>query len=352
MDFKQNKSQSLELPGLFQFDPAWIEIKARHSLWVRSRLRESDVIYRLPACVLPTLQLNLGLSADDLSAETQFDELFLRFRAVAVCNDRPILYRWLLPPLSPFPKEQLEGMLKLGWTAEQIRKVPRTVQFADDISMRVQSIAGRRICNPEFLAERDRLRIEWLALPDNHRRQLPLLRTLKLSQCVDWLEAKAAPKALAAFLRMFDDFCTKWHLLGMPTWDLPDPVGPMWPEMISKAQSDSDDSLVLRSPYDFPILDSDGVGPVAREQHEQAAKSRGITDLKRWQTYARLLEIDHWERVLTMRYRDYKRPRNWINFLEATIGELMDRDAERIQKHRKQMRALKHGKRKTLSNHR
>lgn len=352
MDHEHQKSQSLELPGFFQFDPAWAEFNARCSLWVSSRLQENSVIYRLPAFVLPTLQLTLGLSVDDVSAERQFDELCLRFRAVAVCNDRPIPYRWLLPAPAPFPKKCIEAMRNLGWTEEQIRKIPQMVQIADDISERVQSIAGRRVCTPEFLVDRDRLRVEWAALPDNHRPQLPLPRTPKLSQLVGWLRATEASQALGAFLRTFDDFCERWHLLGMATWDLPDPMGPMWPEMTAKPQSGADDALVLRSPHDFPILDSDRVGLIAREQHEQSAKDHGVTDLRRWQTYARLLEIDHWERVLGMRYGDYKWPRNRTNFLESTIGELIHRDAERVQKHRKELRALKLGRRKALSTHR
>ncbi len=352
MDHEHQKLESRELPGFFHFEPAWADFKALCPLWVGSRLRESTVIYRLPTFVLPTLQLTLGLSEDDVSAEMRFDELCLRMRAVAICNDRPIPYRWLLPAPAPFPRKRIEAMLNLGWTEAQIRKVPQMLQIANDISERVESIAGRRICNPEFLAERDRLRVEWAALPENQRPQFPLPRTPRLSQLVGWLQATEAPQALGAFLRTFDGFCERWHLLGMATWDLPDPMGPMWPEMTAKPQSGADDALVLRSPYDFPILDSDRVGLIVREQHEQSAKDRGVTDFRRWQTYARLLEIDHWERVLKTRYGDYKWPRNRINFLESTMGKLIHRDAERVQKHRKNLRALKLGRRKALSTHR
>ena len=56
----------------------------------------------------------------------------------------------------------------------------------------------------------------------------------------------------------------------------------------------------------------------------------GITDIKRHQeTYARLLEIDHWERVLRTRYAEAARPRNYVTFLAATIGQVIDLDHER-----------------------
>ena len=276
MDHEHQKLESRELPGFFHFEPAWADFKALCPLWVGSRLRESTVIYRLPTFVLPTLQLTLGLSEDDVSAEMRFDELCLRMCAVAICNDRPIPYRWLLPAPAPFPRKRIEAMLNLGWTEAQIRKVPQMLQIANDISERVESIAGRRICNPEFLAERDRLRVEWAALPENQRPQFPLPRTPRLSQLVGWLQATEAPQALGAFLRTFDGFCERWHLLGMATWDLPDPMGPMWPEMTAKPQSGADDALVLRSPYDFPILDSDRVGLIGANNTNNLQKTAAL----------------------------------------------------------------------------
>jgi hypothetical protein len=338
--------------GLLHFDPTWAQFTERHPAWVKARLLENEVLYRLPARALDALRVTLGLTEDDVFAEEQFDQLCLGFRAVAVYDDRTIPYEWLIPARAPLPKLLIQSMSKLGWTEDQIRKVPRMFQIGDEISKRVQSIAGRRICNPEFLADRDRLRIDWMAIPDSQRPQFPLSRTPKILRPAEWLELERAPRSIATFLREFDGFCTKWDLRGMATWDLPDPLGPMWPEMASKPDSCPGDSLVLTTPHDFPILESDRIGLLAREQHEQSALSHGITDLKRWQTYARLFEIDHWERVLSTRYGDRRRPRNFINSLEATIGRLIHRDAERVQKYRKQLRALKLGRRKSLSRHR
>jgi len=338
--------------GLLHFDPSWAEFTQRHYDWVQSRLRENVVLYRLPAQALDTLRVTVSLTDDEVRAEEQFDQLCLGFRAVAVCNNRPIGYEWLLPPGAALPELLVSSMSKLGWTEDQIRKVPRLCQIGDDISRRVQSIAGRRICNPEFLADRDRLRIDWMAIPDNDRPQFPLARTPKILRRVEWLELERVPRAIAAFLKGFDGFCTKWDLRGMATWDLPHPLGPMWPEMLSKPDLGPGDSLVLTTPHDFPVIVNDRVGVLASEQHEQSARSRGITDMKRWQTYARLLEIDHWERVVSTRYPGRRRPRNFITSLEATIAQIIHRDPERVQKYRKQLRSLKLGRRKSLSRHR
>jgi hypothetical protein len=135
----------------------------------------------------------------------------------------------------------------------------------------------------------------------------------------------------------------------MVTWDLPDPDGPKWPEPTCCPQGSRAEALTFRTPVDFPLLNSDRLGEIARDQHAASAERSGITDIKRWETYARLLEIDHWERVLRTRYADAARPRNYVTFLAATIGQVIDLDAERVQEYRKQLRALKSGRRSLLS---
>jgi hypothetical protein len=340
-----------QLKGFYGFDSAWNEFKRRHGDWLTDRLNEDDVVYRLPARVLDTLQCDLALTDRNVLAEAAFDELCLRHRAVAVCDGFPISYRWLLPPISAFPKSQLTPMLKLGWTEAQTKKVPQLVRMMDDVSKRVKSIAGRRVCDPEFLADRDRLRLQWTSIRDIRPPQLPLWRTQQIPDRVRRLRMRLAAKTTVPFLQDFDDFCDKWRLFGMTTWDLPYPLGPNWPEIASNRER-PDASLVLTTPIDFPLLRSDRVGQLAIEQHEQSARERGVSDLRRWQTYAHFLEIDHWERVLRLRYREGQRPRNFVTLLEATIAQLVHLDDARIQHYRKELRSLKAGRRRSLARHR
>jgi len=339
----------VNLPGFTAFEPLWAEFSRLHSQWLRERLSENEVVYRLPEKALDLLEANLQLDADDLAAEVVYDRLCLRFKAIGAWNNRPILYRWLLPALAPFPKALIESMTSLGWKPEQLPKVVVMVQIGGDVSERLQSVAGRRICNPLFLDEADRLRSAWRSLADAERPSLPLARTPGFQQIPDCLEGTRTTEALADFLKAFDQFCDRWCLLGMVTWDLPDPDGPKWPEPTRCPQGSRAEALTFRTPVDFPLLNSDRLGEIARDQHAASAERSGITDIKRWETYARLLEIDHWERVLRTRYADAARPRNYVTFLAATIGQVIDLDAERVQEYRKQLRALKSGRRSLLS---
>lgn len=74
----------------------------------------------------------------------------------------------------------------------------------------------------------------------------------------------------------------------------------------------------------------------------------GIDDIDRWETYGRLLQIDHWDRVLTTRYSDRRRPRNHITRVNYILADHLDLDGERIAKLRKLQRALKLGRRQSL----
>ncbi len=326
-----------------------MEFSRRHPEWLRKRQSESDVVYRLPEAVLSLLGADLKLDRRDLTAEAAFDRLCLRVKAVAVWNNRPIPYRWLLPTPAPIPQPQIEGMTSLGLTPEQVRRVPEVLQRMGDMSERSQSIAGRRISDPQFLAACDHLRHDWNSLADAERPELPLSRTQKCEAEADWSRADGAPDAMGEFCGKFEDFCRRWGLLGMATWDLPDPGELMWPDLTQRPQLSRADEVTFRTPLDFPMLESDGLGEIARDQHAASANKAGIVDLRRWETYARFLEIDHWERVLRTRYTGGERPRNYVTFLEATIGKIVDLDVERVHKLRKWMRALKSGRRTNLA---
>ncbi len=180
----------VNLPGFTAFEPLWAEFSRQHSQWLRERLSENEVVYRLPEEVLDLLEENLQLDADDLAAEVVYDRLCLRFKAIGAWNNRPILYRWLLPALAPFPKALIESMTSLGWTPEDVQNAPAMLPIVGDVSKRLQSVAGRRICNPLFLDESDRLRSAWRSLADAERPSLPLARTPGIQQIPDCLEAK------------------------------------------------------------------------------------------------------------------------------------------------------------------
>ena len=199
-----------------------------HSAWLSSRLCEGDAIYRFPASLVGALQAALGLDQQDTSAEAHFDELCLRFGSVGVWSGRPIKYRWLLPrhggvTADPDAPDGLEE--RPDFRRSRIGKEGEWYFGA------IPSIIGRRLSNPDFLADRDRLKAEWLAMPQTQRPPFPLYQTRRTASMPSDTEARTVPPRIASFLREFDRFCKRWRLLGMITWDLLDPEGPMWPEM-------------------------------------------------------------------------------------------------------------------------
>jgi hypothetical protein len=338
--------QFREFGGFLRFDATWAEFATLHADWLESRLREGDVVYRLPAFLMRTLQPALGLDPEDVSAEARFDELCLRFRSVGVCNGRTIPFDWLVPK----PRAIADGAVqKMDWAAVEIPNMQSLQCSAKDVPPRLAGIIGRRICDPAFLADRDRLRAAWQALPSRQRSPFPLYRTSSYTRAPDDTKLEPAPALVAEFLRDFDNFCREWRLSGMATWDLPHPEGPMWPELRPIPDRVSEYSFVTTTPPEFPLLAGDGLGTSARNHQRDIAVKHGVADLMRWQTYARVLEIDHWERVLRTRYADATRPRSYVTFLEATIGQIIKLDAERVREYRKQLRALKSGRRNILS---
>jgi hypothetical protein len=345
MEKKHAKLTFHQIGGFLQFDPTWAQFKTRHSGWLRARLFENDVVYRFPASLMVTLQSALGLAEEDLSAETDFDELSLRFHAVAVSNGRPIEYRWLLPKSSPPTDGQMGQM---GMTDDQICQVLSLQDKANGISIRLSSILGRRVCNPDFLVERDRLRAAWLALSDDQRPPIPLSRTPRSSCLPANIMSSPAPPQVTEFLREFDLFCKKWRLSGMVTWDLPDPEGPMWPEIRPITDRVSDYSLVTTTPPEFPLRIEDGLGAPAFHHQRDIVSQHRVADLKRWQTYGLLFEIDHWERVIANRYADHKRPRGFVLKLEQIVGEIVHKDQTHIQKLRKKLHAFRQKSRTKL----
>lgn len=70
--------------------------------------------------------------------------------------------------------------------------------------------------------------------------------------------------------------------------------------------------------------------------------------MRRPETYARLLELDHWERAIRNRYAQHERPRGFVTQLQWILADLLGFDHERVQKLRKNLVALKRGRRRSL----
>ena len=131
----------------------------------------------------------------------------------------------------------------------------------------------------------------------------------------------------------------------MATWDLPVPDGPRWPDPLAGAGSDRPGRAVLDTPWHFPLREEDGLGPFVRREHDRLAREREVEDLMRSpETYGRLLEVDHWERVLRARDLDRRRPRGFVTAIENVLADLLGLQRETVQRLRKLLSARKAGR--------
>ena len=97
------------------------------------------------------------------------------------------------------------------------------------------------------------------------------------------------------------------------------------------------------------MLAEDGLGRLLEDEHRCQAAERGVDDEGAWETYARLLEVHHWEYVLRSRYPRAQRVKAFVTKMEYAIGEILGFGNVRVQLLRKRLRALQSGTLKSLS---
>src|SRR5262249_12170865 len=146
-------------------------------------------------------------------------------KAVGILDDLPIIYPFLSPPL-PLPSEAT--MSDVGWTSAQRREMEMLVRLAGRAPGGVKGYAGWGGTEPDFLAASRGLSEQWKALPDPGRPRFPLRRGEFHPELPEELRA-VAPGAGDGFGTAFFEFCERWGLVAMHSWDLPEPQGALFP---------------------------------------------------------------------------------------------------------------------------
>jgi hypothetical protein len=345
--------------GFTVWRPFWDEFLSSHAHWVRARLHEGDEFFFVPTSHATEYACAFALRSDEIAAENAFTNLCQQFHIVGVrisagseirSYARFIEYEGVQAP-DPNPDSTwLERGREIGWTDEFIRNARIGLERLNDIQLRVTSAAGRLLCTPKFLAERDALRERWTRLPDAERLPLPLRPIVRVSDQPVGTAVQHPSAETTQFVGAFETFCQEWEINGFETWDLPLPRGPHWPELCSvPSQRSCKATLTLNTPWHFVALDSDGLGDLAMEQLRAEQKRHGIDDERAWRTYAQLFRLGFWEAVLRRRYADRARPRNFVSQTERLLAELLEVSLERVERLRKLHSALKAGRRRSLA---
>jgi len=329
------------------WEPQWTAFRQQHSRWLGRHNRSisllnrsTEVLYRLPTTIREilakgTLHGRRILEQDDIDAEKDFDALLLDFYAEGVYQDQPIRYGYLQPPL-PLPSAALLQQAGLSRRRKAVEKVTAKV---DDFQLRNKGYIGRLVTDPSFLRARDALRAVWLALSEYERPGLPLPRTP--------MRFGSVSKRVADFQALLSVFCDRYGLQGMATWELPEPLGPLlsgnnWPPHIINCRK-----VLIALPSHFQVMDKDELLELIRDLQKTEIHEAGLDPTcvapRSTESYAHLLEIDHYERVVIGRYGQAPRPKGFMTQLGKAVATHLDISSDHFRSLHKALAAFKRG---------
>lgn len=303
------------------WDPDWSEFSSKHGEWVQRQNLDSsagDVLYGLPLTIVGHLArpLKFGrpiLSPEDVAAETSLAKLCEKHRAIGVFIDRPIAFEPLLPPPpAPFLEE-------LQWFAKRddVGASQKALRQTKEIAARLKGYVGVLLTSTGFLLQREQLRQKWHKIPAKIRPGLPLARTM-----LD----EAAPKSLGRFFREFDVFCERFQLTRMVTWDLPEPAGPLLDGTPKPARLLAGRAAQLAIPAHFTIRSKDSrdlrraIANRQRIASLDAGLKANFSDARTMQTFGKIFEIEHFQRIICARYGAPPRPKGFMNRLNEALA--------------------------------
>lgn len=167
--------------------------------------------------------------------------------------------------------------------------------------------------------------------------------------------ARPAPEAVNAFLTAFAEFCGRWGLQGMASWDLPIPQGPFLPSSVPYNPSFMpQDGIHIILPFHYHLPgDKDFLQDILKQQQElvkQQCIDPTAAGLPHFEAYAKILEIIHWERIIDQRYGERtQRRKGGVGAKVEALAETVHLTVDQVQKWRKAVSACRRGKRQSIS---
>jgi hypothetical protein len=204
-------------------DVVWLTREGAEAVRVNSR----EPLYALPERMIEVLADGMRgwLSSAELERERQFASLATSQGSLGIFLANPITHGILsgaqLPELTPdiLDEECLSGLGTSATARNDIRLASKIIAAVNE---RTEAYLGWLITNPTFLQECSALRNRWSALVE----QADGLPQTAGGEGTRWRELPSAPLPPAtAALDDFASFYRRWQLLGMSTWDLPNPIG-------------------------------------------------------------------------------------------------------------------------------
>jgi hypothetical protein len=314
---------------IYHWQHEWRDFCRQHRSWLERHAPDGEVIYRLPTSIVaalagPLLHGRPILSPADQHAEEAFDAVCGRFNAEGVYRGQPVVYAHLRPPVPPPTQEQY---LACGIDGDVIGMVTAGVQRCHELQARNKGYIGRLVTDPTFRSARDALRASWQQQPQAERPGFPLRRAITGVPIYEAVPASPAQTDLQDQLAAFLD---RYGLLGMATWELPDPAGPLLDGFIWGRQAPhllAGRSVQIAVPAHFYFPGSDDLHGLVQDLQRQQTQAAGLDPScigpRSAESYAHLLEIDHFQRVADQRYGQRPRAKGYVNRLRDALADYL-----------------------------
>ena len=321
------------LADLRRIDPDWA-----------ARFDGDDPVYALPPKAIDVLANATGrvgvkiFDAPTAAAERAFTQDCEERKIVGLQADGPISY----PLLSELPVSIPDFLMALlGWTPTELGVARVVGDLAAPTRPRLRGVVGWLLTDPAFLGELAEVRALYQALPASGRPRFPLARVLQVSD-------ESPPETLVGFddalLRLLD----RWGLKALAAWDLPEPQGPLLPDLLpADAIARPSHGVSVYLPVHYPLQgDDDLQRQIVGFQRQRAAElgiDPGYAKNAHHATYDRMFRVLHLERAVRRRFA--RPPRGLVGAIEEAAAATLELAPARIQTLRKWIASCRKGNR-------
>ena len=162
-------------------------------------------------------------------------------------------------------------MRQSNLTQQQILAIEQGVERTSKMQARLKGYAGWLVLIPDS----ERCKTNWhcggTLLERRRQASFPLKRSIKIPDLGQGMVK--ASEATANFQQDINGFLDHWGLIGMATWDLPEPQGPLIPALLpANAPAMPSHGLHIFLPIHFPLTGADSLLSEIQEEQVRLAK--------------------------------------------------------------------------------
>jgi len=327
-------------------DDGWAEFASKHRFWLLE-LGQPNPLYCLPNEIIdylsrPRKQRGIQLSPRAIEAERDLVQLCDQSGSVVIPDGRLIHYPLLFASPEQNSNESLKVYPPRFWS--------EAISSNRAVFDRLKGYAGRIVIDPLFQEETRALSTLWHSWPEAERPIFPLSRFICSNDypvCV-W----NGTNEQNSFEASFKQFCDKWMITGMATWDLPIPQSPEFPGNKVNIDRHFLRGLATISVPFFYSLQGDDSVVSAVYRYQKKALEKGIDEnlagLGHHKNFGTMLMIAHLEETIRRRYGNGKANSGLVSQLEEAFQEFLGIKEDQVRKLRKGISTCRKGKMEQL----